>query len=855
MPPALPIAERHPLESRFGASCGKRPAPMNSVTATAQRAVKLPLFLQDCLKRYLVVLLLAAGFSAGAADAQTSVEFQIKRQDLGTALLDFSYQSNVQVVMPGFLAEGLLAEAVTGRYTPSEALDRLLSNTGLEYTFTGPRTVTIEQRSPDTSELARRRLERLGLEQLFVVGEERRDPTRDVTVSAAVLNGEDLESRGVTRADELQQFVPGLTVESPHISNTEFRIRGAGVSNDNIFVPSGVGIYIDEVRIPRQGAANMSLYELERVEVRRGPQSILYGPYSTAGALVYVTRKPSPDFEARYQVDMGTRGRLNNVLAVNGEMADRVYGQVALASFQRDPIMRNFGPGEGKGNNLDARSARAGLRAEPSETVEWLFSIDAERTEQDGALYSIGPSGPFRFAEALPPAPASDPVRSANVDVAGGNRQEISGLLARVNVKTDTLWSSYIVGRRFHELTELHDMDQTPLALVNRAFDEDADSITLEARWMTPPREGRFHQGELAWLAGVAVLQENAEAARRIEAPGLAAGVNRWRQSLDQVSYLGYAQADYGVTSRLRLIAGLRYTADLREFDVSASTTQPGPANPYVRAPLDFSTRRDWRRLTPRLAAHFHYSPDTAFYASLSGGYKPGGYPGSPADPAEAGRAFAHERVSAYEFGVRSKWFGNRMKFNAAVFHADHSDMQITAHDAVGKSLVTNAAQAELSGFEMEIQARPLPALKIGMGLSFIDARFERFVLTGENGEPVDKAGDRVPRVPDATFNFSTVYLFPETTHGSWSVRADAIFSDEAQDVNSDPAWPEYRSYNLWLDFLARSGKWEAALWVRNLRDKVYFQAGSPGLSAASNAFARKLEPPRVAGLSLKYYW
>ncbi|MBN1378615.1 MAG: TonB-dependent receptor [Gammaproteobacteria bacterium] len=813
-----------------------------------------PRFAKICLL-FLVPLLFLSAAPLSADELIPVYKFKIKRQSLATALLDFSYQSDVQVVMPGSLAEGLLSNEVNGEYSVHEALTKLLQHTGLEYQFSSERTVTIglQQQDPTLSSRRRKRFEQLDLEQLLVTGEQRHDQIKDITVSQVSLTGDDLESRGVKNADELQQFVPGLTVEAPQTSNTEFSIRGVGISNDDLTTQPGVAVFLDDIYIPRQGSANMALYELDRVQVLRGPQSTLYGRNATGGSIVYITRKSSADFEARYMVDAGNYNHFNNLLSVNGELKPGVAGQVALAGFKRDPIMQNEDPYVG-GNNTDSKSGRLAFRVSQSDRYEWLLSLDRENRQQQGVLYSIGPQGSFQFAEGLPLVELSDPVRSSDVDTPGFEDLEVTGMMSRLNVHAGHHEASYIFGRRNHEFMGLYDLDQTAELLVNKQFRENSDSASFEARWSSIPLVDEHVPGNVTWMLGVLALEEKAEAFKNYLAPGLLAGENQWLQSLEEKSYSVYAQIQYQLSTRFRLSSGLRYIADFRNINLHADTSAPGIDNPYLLESFDFGRERAWRRLTPRMALHYQFDPESSVYLSASSGYKPGGYSGTAGNLAQAGIAYRHERVSSYELGIQSKWFANRMKINAAVYSAQYRDMQVSGYDVVGNSFVQNAENVASDGFEIELQARPTTSLKISMGLSFIDAEFERFLYESE-GQRIDKTGDRVPRIPDATFNLSAVYLFPDTPLGSWSLRADATYSEEAEDINNDLAWPSHRNYSLWLDYLPHNGKWELTLWVRNLANSEYFQASSPGITNTDMAFARKLEPPRVSGLSLKYFW
>lgn len=807
-----------------------------------------------CCSRAFFLLIVLSGFVPRHVVAEPSRDFNIRRQSLSAALLDFSYQANIQIVMPGYLAEGRVSRKINGTLSPSDVLDILLKDTGLEYEFISPGTVTIRRRSVQSQPGHRRRHEGREMEQLFVTAEDRRETLRDISISMATLTGEDLESRGITKADQLQEFVPGLTVGGAQIGNTEFSIRGIGVSSGNLVTQSGVGVFIDDVYIPRQGPANMALYELERVEVLRGPQATLYSHDAIGGALNYITRPPPESLEGRYLLDFGNKGQVNNVVTVGGGLADDVAAQLAVASFRRDPVMANRNPGQPDGNEVDSNAARANFRIKISDSLEWLVSADTEKTDQASVLYSLGPGEPFQFAPGLPLLPASNPARTADVNASTGEFLDIHGLMARANLTTDTYRAAFIFGRRRHELGGGYDLDQSRQELVSEEIFETSKLLSFEARFLSLPREGKADAGDVDWLAGVQFLKEAADAEKVYFAPGLNAGTNRWRQDLQSESYAVFGQTTYWLNDRLRLVTGLRYVADFDALDLAARTTMPGANNPYLQEDFILHHRQDWRRLTPKVAVNFDYSPDTSLYASISTGFKAGGFIGTPGNRLLAERQFDPVRVENLELGVHSRLFANRMKVNFSIFSADYHDLQVSGDDLYGKQFVVNADETRIDGAELEIQARPSPSLKLSMGLSVIGARFDDFALT-VNDERLDKKGDRVPRVPDATLNLSAIYYFPETDYGFYSLRADVLYSEEGAGLQVEEAWPSYRSYNLWFDFLPNRGNWEIGAWMRNVADEVYFQASAPAVSAAGQAYARKLAPPRLFGLSFKQYW
>ncbi|HEX7025944.1 MAG TPA: TonB-dependent receptor [Gammaproteobacteria bacterium] len=809
----------------------------------------------NCWRCILLLLAPLTGFISFSAAAENRQDFDIRRQSLSAALLDFSYQADIQIVMPGYLAEGRVSRKIKGAYSPSQVLDILLKGTGLEYEFIGPTTVTIraEVVASESQAGRRRRSEDREMEQLFVTAEERRETLRDISISVATLTGEDLESRGITKADQLQEFVPGLTVGGAQIGNTEFSIRGIGVSSGSLMTRSGVGVYIDDVYIPRQGPANMALYELERVEVLRGPQATLYSHDAIGGALNYITQRPPESLEGRYLLDAGNKGQLNHIVTVGGGLARNFTAQLAVASFDRDPVMANRNPGEPDGNEVNSSAARANFRIAASDRLEWLASVDAEQTDHASVLYSLGPAEPFQFAPGLPLLPGSDPLRSADVNASTGEFLDIWGGMVRANYTADAYRASFIFGRRRHELGGRYDLDQSRDELVTEEIFESSRLESFEARFVSLSRKGKAVAGDVDWLGGVYFLKEIADAEKVYFAPGLNAGINRWRQDLQSKSYAAFGQITYWLNDRLRVVSGLRYIADFDALTLAADTTMPELDNPYLQEDFALRQQRDWRRLTPKIAINFDYSPDTSVYASVTTGFKAGGFIGTPGSRSMAGR-FAPVRVENLEVGLYSQLFAKRMKVNLAMFSAKYHDLQISGEDLYGKEFVVNAEKTEIDGLELEVQARPSPSLKLSMGLSVIGARFDDFELP-LNDESLDKKGDRVPRIPDATLNLSGIYYFPETSHGFYSLRTDLLYSEEAAGLGVEEAWPSFRSYNLWFDYLPNRGNWEISAWIRNVTDEAYFQSSSPGISAAQGAFARKLAPPRLFGFSFKRYW
>ena len=810
-----------------------------------------------CFAVLLIAFMVSLECLVYAAD---SVDFDIPPQSLSSALLDFSYQSKVQLIMPGRIAEGYFTAGLSGKYDIENALGLLIENTNLEYEFVSSLTVTI--RAVASKQVSNSRKQKkikkqyyYGLEQMLVTTEGREDEAQNLSVSILAINGEDLEKRGVTNADELQVFVPGLTIDSAQAGSTDFTIRGVGASNDDLTTDPGVVVYIDDIYIPRQGPANLAVYDLERVEVLRGPQGTLSGRNTPGGAIKYITRKPTPDFEARYLVDIGNLGRLNNTLTVNGELTERVYGQFAFAAFQRDGIMENRAVGQEDGNDIDNISARFSLRAVPNDDVELLITADTQNVDQANTLYSLGPNDGFRLDDSTPALERSTPERSSITSFSGGEYIDISGFMARANVLTDAFKVSYIFGYRQHNMDNHYDLDQQAQDLIREGLIERSQMKTGEVKIVSDRGGPMSLGGQLDWSIGLFYLREIGRAEKSFRTDGLGFGYNMWRQSIENVSAAIYGQATYSLTRQLRVTAGMRYSSDAKNFNLNASTNFPDPANPLLVESFQFQDKKRWSKGSPHFALSYHASENTLFYGSFSRGYKPGGFEGTPIsfDEAIEGQ-FNREKSHNYEVGIKSKLFNNRVKFNLMGFVIDYDNFQVSGFERLGNPIILNAEKVDIRGVELEMEARPTINLHIGLGVSFLDSEFKKFTVMNE-GIAEDKSGNPIPDSPGSTVNLSGIYTFKETRRGVISLRGDVIYSDQAKDEHLNISWPSYKVFNLWFDFVPHGGRWELGLWVRNLTNEIYYRGSLPGITAAISANARKLEPPKQYGTSFKFFW
>ncbi|MBL4589101.1 MAG: TonB-dependent receptor plug domain-containing protein, partial [Alphaproteobacteria bacterium] len=227
------------------------------------------------------------------------------------------------------------------------------------------------------------------IDEITVTAERRSSSIQKVPISITAMQGDTLSNLQIGSTEDLSQYTPGLHIFAESTGSEFYTIRGIGRTNEDLSSDSGVAVFLDDVYIARQAAANVAFFDVKRVEVLRGPQGTLYGKNATGGAINIITRKPTDELSSLMSVDVGNYGRLNMEGAVSGPLVDeKLSARVAFVSKNRDGIYTNLTTGE-KGNNIDTQGVRGSLRYTPSSALEVNATVDWIKTEQDGVLKSI----------------------------------------------------------------------------------------------------------------------------------------------------------------------------------------------------------------------------------------------------------------------------------------------------------------------------------------------------------------------------------------------------------------------------------------------------------------------------------
>jgi len=662
------------------------------------------------------------------------------------------------------------------------------------------------------------------LEEITVTARRVEESLQQTPVAVSAFTRSDLTARGVSTLDDVSKYTPNLEFFASGISGKnsgQVYIRGVGQFDYLLTTDPGVGIYLDGVYLARSLGNILDLVDIERVEIMRGPQGTLYGKNTVGGAINVITRRPGDELEAELTVKTGSYDRINGRASVSGPLVPGVLGgKLAVNTMNADGFGVRPLAGDTAGNE-ESNGVQAMLEWDPTEAVNVVVSADYTRTNETFSQHAIEDvntaaplvglhnalaSEPLASLHGLPLQPydgrwlTTDPFVDLSTD-SNFNDQEVWGVSATVSWDIAGMTLKSITGYRDMSLSFGTDPDGSPVTVIDEIDDNFQDQLTQELQL-----SGRSFGERLRWVIGLYYLAEDSRAEMTIRTheaifqafealPGpifpLAAGVacpapppapcaggagnpvnlgldiGRFT-TLDQQtdSYAAYAQGSYDLSEQLSFTYGIRYTEEEKEFTYAFTQLQSG-------FPLIPPTTVDdsWDDVSHRIGLDFQWTDDLMTYFSASRGFKSGGFNGRGRSTNEI-TSYDPETMWSYEIGVKSEWFQRRLRFNAAAFYNDYSDLQFTlsTSDAAGTQIIVvgNAAAAEVKGFEVELLAVPLDALRLNLSAGHLDAEYTEV----DPGADITE-DDELIATPDWTLAMGAEYTLPLGGWGSVALRAD----------------------------------------------------------------------------------
>jgi len=642
-------------------------------------------------------------------------------------------------------------------------------------------------------------------EEVVVTAQKRPEPAQNVPISLTVIPRQTLEDAQIDSLQKIANNTPNFSFFPTNAGGSDFSYYSIrGLNNFNFLVSQdSVGYYIDDVPFDFGAFLDLGLLDLERVEVLRGPQSTLYGRSSPAGVVNIVSRPPTNFSEFRIAGGYGNYNFREAQLSYsNALVPDRLAFRVAGAYRARDGVFENETLDRSVGER-EQLLGRVQLLWTPSN--EWSISFNSYINDTN--------NGDPVFTR----QDADDPFKTLKA-VDGFVRLNSNTQALRIGYNGANFRATSITARRFSKQEVLAgDSFFPPLDLARSNIDFSSTVWTQEIRFQSPESSDRFK-----WLLGgyyeSRAFDVNNDAfdytALGAALFGLPeAGQNRVIADLFRTTYAVFGQVDYKPVEPLTLFAGLRF--EFSNFDVDRqrifqTTNSVTVLNPRVQQEDDSS---EW---IPRFGLQYRFSPNVMAYATVSKGYRPGGF-NYRADTEEI-RRYQEEKTWTYEAGVKSSWFNNRLTANFSIFHNDVNGYQVLLVDDFG--FFQNIASADVSatGLEFELKAQPIEGLDVVFGLGYVNSRFTSYQnpLTGE-----DFNDNRVPFAPDITYNIAVQYRAPIGVFARLELQGFGLtFFDDANQVKQDP----FALVNLRLGYEWRN--YGIYLFANNLFDTRYITSG-----------------------------
>jgi iron complex outermembrane recepter protein len=702
---------------------------------------------------------------------------------------------------------------------------------------------------------------------IIIVSARRRDERLiDVPVAVTAFSRADLAKAQAIDLSGLQGAAPNLNIVQGRGSaaSANIFIRGIGQPDALQTFDPAVGVYVDGVYLSRIQGALLSLGDVERIEVLRGPQGTLYGKNTTGGAISIVSRKP--DLGA-FKADVsGQYGSYNQIL-LNGYVsapiiADKLALSVAAQWDKRDGIVTDPLTGR-KYNDRDSLTGRAILRAKPVETLELILSGDY--TRQRNALTLGYPTAPLLQTSLFPAGvkvlvPANpygpyDYMASTSFKGDEGQRLDHWGTSLTVNFELSDVFSlTSITAYRKLDPDLYIDIDasQAELGDVFVGIDQKQFSQELQLKWDAGKFKGVF---------GVYYLNETVSSHQEAYADDLftfLGGPVTFTRFIDDKqntkSYAAFGQATYDFTDQLSLTAGLRYTKEDRTYNRFTITKSSfaGLNNLSFRfpdnlpPPLNTDNVASFDAWTPSVTLSYKPTPDTLVYASANRGFKSGGFNGranSLADltlvvngvPTLVTR-FEPEKVWTYEGGAKGSFMDGRVRLSLTGFWSDYTDFQARVGGgtvgATGVFPVINAGKLRIWGLEGEASVQPVTNWNIRTSVGYLNAEYREF-NDGRRVPPqsfsCNPTGNAITCqpafAPPLTLTFGTDYGIALGNAGRITLGGDVRFIDKHfLSVDNRPGLtePGYAVANAFVQYDAGGGGWYARGGVKNLTNSLY---------------------------------
>ncbi|WP_102797168.1 TonB-dependent receptor [Bowmanella denitrificans] len=709
------------------------------------------------------------------------------------------------------------------------------------------------------------------IEVIVVNAQKRQQDIRDVAVAVTLIDGEQIARQHIKDTTQLAALAPNMKSSKVAGEGTapSFNIRGIGMFDYNTSTVSPIAIYADEVVSGGANFLDSTLYDIQRVEVLRGPQGTLFGRNTTGGAILLTSVLPQAEFSGYARASVAEQDYRALQGAVNVPLADNTAARLAFNHVDYDYSIQNL-DANGQDGGMRQNSVRL-LVASEWENASLLFKLYSE--DWQGAPKPIYSAGILKAsgtgARCLPDevgsrscvdsfgfAPATDDFWQTEADTADKRHDTDSwGASIQWQWQVNQRWSLKSITAH-KDLERFHSFDSDgPGNFIEGSLGSDNQFFSQE---ISASRQGENSH----WMAGLFYLQEELKQQNDLDLfrdfranPATAGGAVQffYHNTLENQSFSVFSQLDYNLSPDWIVTAGLRFTDDSTEYHAIADMDVVGA---YIPGVWDLRGEVDDREWSGKLALVQKLSSRTSLYYSYSRGYKSGGYNGgfASSEAQAVDSEYAPERLNAWEVGARLQLPQWDMNLDLAAFWYRYQDQQVFINRTTGLvpyHVLKNGGDSRIQGLELSLAYTPVSQLMLDLNIGYLP----KAELGEYQEEDLYVAGTQLPFTSE--WNISALVQYEINLAGGrlLSQLGFDYQSDFYFDQNENP-YLQQQGYSLWHGRIAYqpNAQWEVALWAKNLFNRQYHELKFDSIAALSAVTELRGEA-RQLGVELSYHF
>ncbi|WP_446655449.1 TonB-dependent receptor [Blastomonas sp.] len=684
-----------------------------------------------------------------------------------------------------------------------------------------------------------------GAAEIIVTAQRRNQNLQDVPVTVTVFNAEEIQRARILQIGDVVNRTVGLSFDAFPASQPRLSIRGITSNDRGAASEPSSGVFLDEIYIGRPPAIAFDAFDLERIEVLKGPQGTLFGRNVVGGAINVIARKPDIDsLEGAGEISIGNFERRDVAGYVNAPIANNTGAiRFSGAYRSRDGFTRNALLGQDV-DDQETLSGRLQFYGEPTERFRFLFTVDGTKARGTGPgnrVLELDPNG------AGPYTPNQDR-RFTYGSTVGFQNTDTYGIRAELSYDLSIGTLTFLGSYRNLDYALGYDFDGGNPDPASPGFNEidiygeNREQAELSSQEL---RLTSLSGSPVSWVLGVYHYYQEVDRSDLLALSGIAPitlnETYNQRSTLDSVAIFG--DVTIPLTDSLSILGGVRYTRDNKAYDVdNLDSFVPLRGDEF----FDTSASAKFDAVTWRGGFTYQISQDHMVYATVSRGFKSGGFQEIPATALEAVQPFNPEKATQYEIGHKSRFFGGDLIWNNTLFYLDYTDLQVKSLDpATGATNTQNAGEAEIKGFESQLNARLFGGFALAASYAYTDAKYTDFVTDGD-----DFTGNRLPKTARHKVSLSPSFETALTDTTSLTVALDYIYTSKIfdDDSNLEPETREPTNFvdaRIIIDNIA--GQFDVTIWGKNLTNEKTRTFQGTFLGANFGAF----NEPRTYGVTL----